>query len=95
MSPRCNCWRPLTRAAALEAVRAELVEFLSDPSLDELDDVKVCLNRLVGSLFNKTAVYIFSTPRYEAKINSRMQSYGCIRSSRHLINGQCPSRIKS
>lgn len=92
MCIRCKCWTPLSVGKATKAVLDELSEFCNNPTLDEWDDVKVCLNRLAGSLFNKAAVPIFKTPLYDSKVAVRMSDYGCIRSTHHLIDGNCPSR---
>lgn len=91
MRARCKCWRPLPVRQAAKAALAEIKEFNAEPTLDELDDVKVCLNRLVGSFVKKTTIEVFTTPFYDLKVTERMNSYGCIRSERHLKDGRCPS----
>lgn len=91
MNNRCNCWKPLSIRRAVGALVEETCEFVLKPSLDEFDDMKVCLNRLVGSLINQATFDLVATPRYDAKVGSRMKQYGCIRSTRHLVDGRCPS----
>lgn len=88
---RCNCWQPLSVRQAVIAVIDETKEFCAEPALDEWDDVKVCLKRLVGSFFKKSSIQIFDTPLCDSKAAERMNSYGCIHSKRHLNNGRCPS----
>lgn len=92
MCERCNCWTKLSIRQATRALLDETLEFFAKPSFDELDDVKVCINRWVGSLFSLPAVKIFKTPLYDLKVTERMVSYGCIRSRRHLALGGCPSK---
>lgn len=91
MITRCNCWVPLSTKQATAALLDEILEFVSKPSLDEFDDVKVCLNRLFGSFINEATFELMTTPLYDAKVTSRMEQYGCIRSARHLVDGRCPS----
>lgn len=91
MCIRCNCWTPLPVGKAFKAVIDELSEFLN-PTLDEWDDVEVCVNRLIGSFFKKACVPLLNTPLYDSKAAMRMSDHGCIRSTRHLIDGRCPSR---
>lgn len=93
MHNRCNCWKPLSIRQAVNALVGETCEFISEPSLDEFDDIKVCLNRLVGSLINQAAFDLITTSRYDAKVALRMKQHGCIRSSRHLVDGRCPSLL--
>ena len=70
----------------------EIKEFIEDPSMDELSDIVYCLNRAVGSLFNKSYVRLIPGDKLHVdKINKRMEEYGCIRSPRHLLDGKCPS----
>lgn len=92
MCKRCNCWTRLSIRQATRALLDESLEFLAAPSFDELDDVKVCVNRWLGSLVNLPSVKVFKTPLYDLKIEERMASHGCIRSTRHLIAGICPSK---
>lgn len=93
MNNRCPCWEPLSIRQAATAVIDEMKEFCDNPTLDELDDVKVCMNRLIGSFFKKPMVKLFNTPLYDRKVKVRMHDHDCIRSKRHLVNGCCPSRI--
>lgn len=88
---RCNCWKPLSIRQAVNALIDETREFVAEPSFDEFDDVKVCWNRLVGSLINRAAVNILTTSRYDEKVALRMEQHSCIRSERHLIDRRCPS----
>lgn len=91
MCKRCNCWTKLSFRQATRALLDESLEFFAKPSFDELDDVKVCINRWVGSFAGVPSVEVFKTPLYDRKTKERMAIYGCIRSKRHLIAGSCPS----
>ena len=88
----CECHCVLTLKQSLLGLKDEVVEFIEEPSLDELSDIAYSVNRLVGSLTNKPYVKIVcGDARHIAKIKLRMQEHGCIRSVRHLRAGVCPS----
>lgn len=92
MQKYCNCHNVLTAKESFEGTVDELKEFIEDPSMDELSDIVYCLNRAVGSLFNKSYVRLIPGDKLHVdKINKRMEEYGCIRSPRHLLDGKCPS----
>lgn len=89
----CKCHEKLSFKEAVMGTIDELKEFVEEPSMDELSDIVYCLNRFAGSLTNRP--YLKVVPGdglHIAKVNKRMQDYGCIRSKRHLKNGQCPSK---
>lgn len=82
----------MTVKQALEALKDETVEFFREPSKDEASDIAYCINRLGGALIKRPYLNIVGgTKTHIDKIEQRMKEYGCIRSSRHLINGKCPS----
>lgn len=82
----------MTIKEAIDALKDELKEFISEPSKDEASDIAYCINRLAGSLVGKPYKHIVGgTSLHVEKVQKRMQKYGCIRSQRHLINGKCPS----
>ena len=58
---------------------------------DELSDVMFGLGRLLGYLRGKVYVGMWFDERHVAKIERRMEEYGCVRSKRHLVAGMCPS----
>lgn len=94
MNQYCACHSTLTLKQAVDALKDEVVEFIQEPSTDELSDVVYCVNRLAGSLLNKPykKVMLFDS-KHIRKINIRMKIYGCIRSKNHLVNGKCPSEV--
>lgn len=88
----CKCYQPLPIRTALRYLKEETIEFIQDPSMDELGDVVRVINRLAGSLVNRPEVSILPYPKVHLeKVNKRMQEYGCIRSKAHLVRGKCPS----
>ena len=90
----CNCYKPLPVKTALRYLKEETIEFIQKPSMDELGDVVRVINRLAGALCKRTEIKILPYPKVHLdKVNKRMSENGCIRSSRHLVNGKCPSSI--
>lgn len=69
----------------------EVREFLHEPTWDEFSDISFGLGRLIAGFFGKVYITIPFDRRHKEKIGARMKEYGCVRSRRHLINGQCPS----
>ena len=57
---------------------------------DEVSDVMFGLGRLLGYLRGKVYVSMWFDERHVAKIERRMEEYGCVRSKRHLVAGMCP-----
>lgn len=88
----CNCYQPLPFKTAARYLKEELIEFLQKPSIDELGDVIRVTNRLAGSIFKKKEIRLIPYPKSHVfKVDNRMKANGCIRSTRHLVNGRCPS----
>lgn len=88
----CKCHEVLTIKQAIEGLVDEVKEFLEEPSYDEASDIVYCINRGIGTIFNKPYVNVVPGDSIHVnKINLRMAEYGCIRSKRHLIDGKCPS----
>lgn len=93
MFEACKCHDTMTFKQASQALKDELMEFIQEPSKDEASDIAYCINRLAGSIIGKPYLHIVGgTGLHVEKVQKRMQKYGCIRSRRHLINGQCPSK---
>lgn len=93
MFETCKCHQTMTIKKALHALKDEVIEFIQEPSRDELSDITYCINRLAGSIVGKPYKGIVGGTRLHVeKIQKRMQDYGCIRSKNHLINGKCPSQ---
>ena len=89
----CKCHNTMTIKEAIDALKDELKEFISEPSKDEASDIAYCINRLAGSLVGKPYKHVVGGTRlHTEKVQKRMQEYGCIRSRRHLVDGQCPSK---
>ena len=87
----CRCLQPVSLKDGITQLKDEFIEFLEEPSLDEISDCTYALGRLCAGMFGK--VY-FSMPldgRHITKIQKRMEEHGCIRSKRHLVDGKCPS----
>lgn len=90
----CSCHKKLPPVKALRDIGSEAVEFVRDPSLDELSDIMYGVGRLLGGLTGREYVSVPGDGRHITKIRGRMLEYGCIRSSRHLVNGSCPGEIR-
>ena len=89
----CNCHNTLSMKEALTGLIDEVKEFIEEPSKDELSDIVYCINRIAGTLTKKPYLKVIGGDALHiAKIKERMSNYNCIRSPRHLINGQCPSK---
>ena len=88
----CKCHDTLTIKQSLNAFKDEVIEFIVEPSKDEASDIVYCINRLAGSITNRPYLRIIPGDKlHKDKIGIRMDTYGCIRSRNHLINGKCPS----
>jgi hypothetical protein len=94
----CPCFAVLTPKAALFDVLDELRELLHaetrDDALDEVSDVCFGVGRLLGAVSRRSWVYVPGSKRHVLKITHRMEHHGCIRSSRHLEDGVCPSAAR-
>lgn len=92
MNSLCKCHETLTIKEALNATWDEVIEFVKEPSKDELSDILYCFNRIAGTLSNRPYRKVFPMDKLHIeKVNARMAAYGCIRSPRHLKDGKCPS----
>ena len=88
----CNCHNVLTFKQGYDGLVDEVKEFIDEPSMDELSDIVYSINRIAGTIIKKPYVRVLPGDSiHVAKIKERMKSYGCIRSSRHLKDGKCPS----
>lgn len=91
----CPCLAPLTTRAAVRDIAAEARELLTARRavdvLDELSDICFGVGRLAGAVIGRSYVPVPGAGRHVAKIDERMRAHGCVRSSRHLIDGRCPS----
>lgn len=94
--PYCRCHDRLSLKEGVISIAEEVVEFIKSPSMDELSDIVYAINRTVSSLIG---LYYFPIipildRKHKLKIEERMKNYRCIRSTRHLLNGKCPSENK-
>lgn len=86
------CSAKLSVKNSLRELAAESVELFKEPSRDEFSDVCYAVGRLLGSTLGREYVKVPGDKKHIAKVNARLLEYGCIRSSRHLISGNCPKR---
>jgi hypothetical protein len=77
-------------------VRGEFYELWSARSMsefrDELSDISYGFGRLIAGIFGKPYIHIPGDKLHIAKMSARMNEYGCVRSTRFLINGHCPNK---
>jgi len=59
---------------------------------DELSDVAWGFGRILGGLVNKPYVRVLGDGIHFRKVADRVNEYGCMRSKRFLINGECPNK---
>jgi len=75
--------------------RGELWELFEVKSFeefkDELSDISWGFGRILGGFLKKPYVRIPGDGIHFDKVASRVEEYGCIRSPRFLVDGQCPS----
>lgn len=83
----CSCYKPLSIREGLVHLWDELKEFIAEPSKDEFSDICYGVNRLIGGLFKKEYLRLVPGDKMHIdKIDHRMQTHGCIRSERHMVN---------
>ncbi len=83
----CKCMRPMGIKPAIEAIYDEMVEFVEDPSADEFSDIMFGFGRLFAALVGRTYFRMPFDARHVKKVEGRMGEHGCIRSLRHVRNG--------
>jgi hypothetical protein len=62
----------------------EVIEFIQEPSKDELSDCMFAVGRLLGAIIGKKYISMPYDRLHIAKAVSRIDSYGHFRSKRHL-----------
>lgn len=76
--------------------RGEIYELLEVKSIaefkDEASDISWGVGRLVGALLNKPYVRIPGDKIHYNKVVNRIEEYGCMRSKRFLVQGNCPNK---
>lgn len=102
----CNCMKPRGFRDAIADIfsmhlvdgkrRGEMYELFEAKSfeefVDEASDIAWGAGRLVAGLFGKVYVRVPGDRRHYDKVAARMSDYGCTRSKRFLVNGECPSK---
>lgn len=88
----CNCMRVLQGKAALAPLWDEMKEFVEEPSMDEFSDIMWGIGRLIAGLFGKVYIKMPFDGLHREKVDARMVEFGCVRSKRHLVNGECPNK---
>jgi hypothetical protein len=59
---------------------------------DELSDIAWGIGRIIGGFLNKAYVRVPGDQIHYEKVASRVSEYGCMRSKRFLVNGECPNK---
>lgn len=59
---------------------------------DELSDIAWGIGRIIGGFLKKAYVRVPGDAIHFDKVASRVEAYGCMRSKRFLIDGECPNK---
>ena len=59
---------------------------------DELSDIAWGIGRIIGGFRGKAYVRVLGDTIHYEKVVARVNEYGCMRSKRFLINGECPNK---
>ena len=59
---------------------------------DELSDISWGIGRIIGGFVNKAYVRVPGDGIHFRKVVDRINEYGCMRSRRFLIDGECPNK---
>jgi len=70
---------------AVQDIKDEAIEFVKEPSMDELSDMLFGIGRLLGGLIGRVYVHVPGDARHIAKIDRRMAEYSCVRSKKHAV----------
>lgn len=77
-------------------LRGEIWELMEVKSFeefkDELSDISWGIGRIIGGFRKKAYVRVFGDGIHYRKVVDRIEEYGCMRSRRFLINGECPNK---
>jgi hypothetical protein len=77
-------------------LRGEIWELLEvknmDEFKDELSDIAWGVGRIIGGILKKPYVRIPGDGIHYRKVVERVEDYGCMRSKRFLIEGECPNK---
>lgn len=92
---KCGCVKVITVRNAIGIIFDELKELMESRDMEEakeeMSDMCFSVGRLLGSIIGKTYVAVPYDRRCQDKRIKRLKEYGCIRSKRNLVNGQCPN----
>lgn len=76
--------------------RGEFYELLEARTMakfkDELSDIAWGVGRIIGGFLNKAYVRVPGDGIHYRKVVERIEEYGCMRSTRFLIEGKCPNK---
>jgi hypothetical protein len=91
----CKCLEVLPIRVAIVHIAEEAVELFEVKNFDELkdeaSDVMWGIGRLLGAMAGKPYISVWGDALHRRKVEARMAEYGCVRSKRHLKDGECPS----
>ena len=59
---------------------------------DELSDISWGIGRIIGGFVKKAYVRVPGDGIHFRKVADRVEAYGCMRSKRFLIDGECPNK---
>jgi len=92
----CACFGVRSFGDAVKDIADELKECMEVKSVaelkDELSDVCWGVGRLLGGLVGRVYVHVPGDGAHYQKVMRRMDEYGCVRSKRLLVEGECPSK---
>jgi hypothetical protein len=91
----CGCMKVRKFKDAVADLSEEAGEIFSVKSWDEFrneaSDVSWAFGRLFAGMVGKVYVRMPGDRQHYRKVMKRMEEQGCVRSSRHLVEGRCPS----
>jgi hypothetical protein len=77
-------------------LRGEIWELMEVRSFeefkDELSDIAWGIGRIIGGFRGKAYVRVLGDGIHFKKVVARVNEYGCMRSKRFLVNGECPNK---
>ena len=59
---------------------------------DELSDICWGIGRIIGGFRGKAYVRVLGDGIHFEKVVARVEEYGCMRSKRFLVGGECPNK---
>ena len=90
----CKCINvPEKLSNAFKNLSKSFIEFAVKFSCNEASDVMFHVGLLLGSIINKPYVSIPGDRLALEEMKERMMRYKCIKDTKYLINGKCPSKF--